>query len=197
MCIALALCGCERAMQDMYDQPRYRHMQVTPAQPDRDAVLALPAGSTPRAQGELASTSSGRIGAEAVTRAERAERAQTNPFPVNMALLERGRERFGIYCSPCHGLSGNGEGVVAQRGFPHPPTYHQERLRAAPDRHFYDVMTNGYGIMYPYADRVTPEDRWAIVAYIRALQLSQHAQAARLPADVRANIDAGREEPKR
>jgi len=188
--IALGLCGCERAMQNMYDQPRYRHMQVTPAQPDRQSVLALPAGSVPRAKGELASTSSGRIGAAAVSEEERAERAQTNPYPLNMALLEHGRERFDIYCAPCHGFAGNGEGVVAQRGFPHPPTYHQARLRAAPDRHFYDVMTNGYGIMYLYADRVTPAERWAIVAYIRALQLSQNAPVAGIPADVRAKIEA-------
>jgi mono/diheme cytochrome c family protein len=190
LAIALALCGCERAMQNMYDQPRYRHMQVTAAQPDRQSVLPPPADSVVRAKGELASTSSGRIGAEPVTESERAERAQTNPYPVSMALLERGRERFGIYCAPCHGLAGNGEGVVAQRGFPRPPSYHQERLRAAPERHFYDVMTNGFGIMYPYADRVTPDERWAIVAYIRALQLSQNAAAAKLPADVRAKIEA-------
>ena len=136
-------------------------MQVTPAQPDRQSVLALPAGSVPRAKGELASTSSGRIGAAAVSEEERAERAQTNPYPLNMALLEHGRERFDIYCAPCHGFAGNGEGVVAQRGFPHPPTYHQARLRAAPDRYFYDVMTNGYGIMTWFR---LPLFVWAIYA---------------------------------
>ena len=92
------------------------------------------------------------------------------PYRTDIALLQRGRERFDIYCTPCHGIEGDGHGVVAQRGFPHPPSYHDERLRNAPDRHFYDAIRNGYGIMYPYRDRVEVADRWAIVAYIRALQ---------------------------
>ena len=94
------------------------------------------------------------------------------PIEVTPALMQRGRERFGIYCEPCHSPVGDGDGMVARRGFPHPPSYHIARLRQVSDRHFYDVITNGYGIMYAYADRVTPEDRWAIVAYIRALQRS-------------------------
>jgi mono/diheme cytochrome c family protein len=92
-------------------------------------------------------------------------------------LLARGQQRFDIYCAPCHSRAGDGDGMIARRGFPHPPSYHQPRLREAPDRHFYDVMTNGYGIMRSYADRVPPEDRWAIVAYVRALQLSQNPRA--------------------
>jgi mono/diheme cytochrome c family protein len=95
---------------------------------------------------------------------------------VAMELLRRGQERYNIYCAPCHSPLGDGDGMVARRGFPHPPSYHSDRLRQAPDRHFYDVMTKGYGIMAPYADRVAPEERWAIVAYIRALQLSQYAR---------------------
>jgi mono/diheme cytochrome c family protein len=106
------------------------------------------------------------------------EDAKTNPLPVTMALLQHGRERFDVYCAPCHSPVGDGDGRVARRGFPHPPSYHIDRLRNAPDRHFFDVMTKGYGVMRPYADRVPPEDRWAIVAYIRALQLSQHAPLA-------------------
>jgi mono/diheme cytochrome c family protein len=102
---------------------------------------------------------------------------------VSLALLQRGRERFDIYCAPCHSRLGDGDGRIARRGFPHPPSYHIDRLRKAPDRHFYDVMTNGYGVMYPYRDRVSPEDRWAIVAYIRALQLSQDAPPQALPAN--------------
>ncbi len=98
-----------------------------------------------------------------------------------MALLQRGRERFDVYCSPCHSVVGDGDGMVVRRGFPAPPSYHIERLRAAPDHHFYDVITHGYGVMYPYGDRVAPDDRWAIVAYIRALQLSQHAAASDAP----------------
>lgn len=95
------------------------------------------------------------------------------PLSVNVGLLARGRERFDIFCSVCHGLNGNGNGMIVQRGFPNPPTFHLERLREAPDGHFFDVITNGYGVMYPYGSRVEPEDRWSIVAYIRALQLSR------------------------
>lgn len=103
--------------------------------------------------------------------------------PVTLALLERGQERFRIYCTPCHSKLGDGNGMVVQRGFPPPPSYHIDRLRQAPVRHLYDVITNGYGAMYSFAERVQPADRWAIVAYIRALQRSQHATVADLPAD--------------
>jgi mono/diheme cytochrome c family protein len=90
--------------------------------------------------------------------------------PMSLALIEHGRERFEIFCSECHGSSGDGDGTVVRRGFPHPPSYHEARLVNAPDQHFVDVITNGYGVMYSYADRVPPADRWAIAAYIRALQ---------------------------
>lgn len=103
------------------------------------------------------------------------------PPAVTPALLARGRERFDIACSPCHGLAGEGDGMIVQRGFPAPPSYHTDRLRAVPARYFYDVVTNGYGIMYSYAARVAPADRWAIAAYIRALQLSRHATLAEAP----------------
>ncbi|HEX7368702.1 MAG TPA: cytochrome c, partial [Rhodanobacteraceae bacterium] len=98
-----------------------------------------------------------------------------NPLPITPALLARGQQRFNIYCAPCHSRVGDGDGMIAERGFPHPPSYHTPALRNAPDSHFYKVITDGYGVMYSYADRVSPRDRWAIVAYIRALQLSQHA----------------------
>jgi mono/diheme cytochrome c family protein len=100
--------------------------------------------------------------------------------PITMALLERGQERYRIYCTPCHSELGDGRGMVVQRGFPPPPSYHIERLREAPVQHFYDVITNGHGIMYSYANRVQPRDRWAIAAYIRALQRSQNATVADL-----------------
>lgn len=96
-------------------------------------------------------------------------------------LLRRGQERYQIFCTPCHGIAGFGDGVVIARGFPAPPSYHTSRLRAAPARHFFEVITNGYGAMYSYAARVPPRDRWAIVAYIRALQLSQRADLASAP----------------
>jgi cytochrome c553 len=103
------------------------------------------------------------------------------PMPVTRDVLERGRERYNIYCTPCHDRLGEGRGMIVQRGFPPPPSYHIDRLRQAPVGHFYDVMTNGYGTMYSYASRISPEDRWAIAAYIRALQLSQQIKVADLP----------------
>ncbi len=110
------------------------------------------------------------------------------PPPVTQALLERGQERFRINCTPCHSELGNGRGMVVQRGFPPPPSYHIARLREAPDAHFYDVITNGYGVMYSYAQRVAPADRWAIVAYIRALQRSQDAKLADLTPEQKAAL---------
>lgn len=100
---------------------------------------------------------------------------------VDAALLRRGRERYEAICTPCHGLTGHGDGMVVARGFPAPPSYHEDRLRAAPARYFVDVISRGYGVMYPYANRVAPRDRWAIAAYIRALQLSQGARVAEVP----------------
>lgn len=110
------------------------------------------------------------------------------PVPLTADLLARGQERFGIYCAPCHGADGYGEGIVVQRGFPHPPSFHQDRLRAAPVGHLFDVITRGYGVMYAYGDRVPTPDRWAIAAYVRALQRSQHATVADLPAEQRAQL---------
>jgi mono/diheme cytochrome c family protein len=110
------------------------------------------------------------------------------PPPVTPALLARGQQRFNIYCAPCHDRVGDGNGMIVQRGFPRPPSYHIDRLRQAPSQHFYDVITNGYGAMYSYAARVAPADRWAIVAYIRALQASQDATLAQLPEDERSAL---------
>jgi mono/diheme cytochrome c family protein len=108
---------------------------------------------------------------------------------MSMALLEHGRDRFDIYCSPCHGRAGDGEGIVVQRGFPHPPSYHIDRLRDAPASHVVAVITQGYGVMYSYAARVPPADRWAIAAYVRALQLSRHATLAALPEADRQKLE--------
>jgi len=110
------------------------------------------------------------------------------PFPVSKAVLERGRERFNVYCAPCHSRLGDGNGSVPQRGFPRkPPSYHIERLRKAPLGYFYDVITNGFGIMPDYAAQISPRDRWNIIAYIRALQLSQNAG--------RSDVTAGQQVP--
>lgn len=120
-----------------------------------------------------------------IARGELAYRAAVTERPeLTLALVQRGRERFDVFCSPCHSLTGDGNGMIVQRGFPHPPSFHTERLRAAPTDHFIDVITHGYGVMYSYADRVPPPDRWAIAAYIRALQLSQHAEVASLPEEL-------------
>lgn len=102
------------------------------------------------------------------------------PQKISAEILARGRQRFDIYCAPCHAESGDGEGMIVQRSFPKPPVLFSEELIKAKAQHFYDVITNGHGVMYAYADRVSPADRWAITAYIRALQRSQHAKVADL-----------------
>jgi mono/diheme cytochrome c family protein len=193
-CVLLA--GCERAKQDMYDQPRFKPYRESPLFSDRNSSRPLPSDTVVHGRGSLSGTASGRAGQQQAEAYEAAERARTYPHPVTRALLERGRERFDIYCSPCHSIAGDGDGLVARRGFPHPPSYHIDRLRQAPDRHFYDVITHGYGVMYSYADRVSPPDRWAIVAYIRALQLSQAAPTASLPPGARAKLAAIKERGK-
>jgi mono/diheme cytochrome c family protein len=113
------------------------------------------------------------------------------PVEITPQLLERGKNRFEIFCAPCHGLVGDGNGIVVQRGFPSPPSYHTDRLRNAPAGHFFDVITNGFGRMFDYSDRVAPADRWAIVAYIRALQLSQDAPMDMAPPDVQDQLKGG------
>jgi mono/diheme cytochrome c family protein len=110
------------------------------------------------------------------------------PPPVTLALLQRGQERYRIYCTPCHSELGDGRGMVVQRGFPAPPSYHIQRLREAPVEHFYDVITNGHGAMYSFAARVQPLDRWAIAAYIRALQRSQETNQADLTPEQKAAL---------
>jgi mono/diheme cytochrome c family protein len=117
----------------------------------------------------------------------------SNAFPVKLdqALMERGRERYKIFCSPCHGLQGDGNGMVAMRGMKHPPTYHQDRLRQVPNGYLYDVITNGFGAMLGYSAQIPPRDRWAIIAYLRALQLSRNAPVEELPEELREKLNAG------
>ena len=112
------------------------------------------------------------------------------PLAVTPSLLERGRERFEIYCVVCHGAGGDGDGIVVRRGFPAPPSYHLQRLVEAPVGHFFQVMTGGFGAMYPYADRVSAADRWAIAAYIRALQLSRRADVRLLTTTERKRLES-------
>lgn len=103
------------------------------------------------------------------------------PYALTRPFMERGQERFNIYCSPCHGRGGDGLGMIVKRGMPQPPTYHSDRLRGASDAYIYGVITNGFGVMYGYASRIPSEDRWAIIGYLRALQLSQNAPAELMP----------------
>ena len=111
------------------------------------------------------------------------------PFPVDAAVMARGQQRFNVYCSPCHGQTGLGDGMVVRRGYRRPPSLAEDRLREAPAGHFFDVITNGFGAMPDYASQVKVEDRWAIVAYVRALQLSAHAAVDDVPAASRGRLD--------
>ena len=119
------------------------------------------------------------------------------PLPIDQELLERGENRYKIFCAPCHGLQGDGNGMVVVRGMKHPPTYHQDRLRQAPNGYIYDVITNGFGVMFNYSAQIPPRDRWAVVAYLRALQLSRNAKLSELPPDLRENVLRMRAEQKR
>ncbi len=169
------LAGCQ---QDMARQPKQRPLSPTDFFGDGRSERALVEGTVAR----------GSIEQEALAIPKDSD---AFPLAVTPELLARGRERFDIYCSVCHGRLGDGNGMVAQRGFRHPPTYHSDRLRQAPVGYFYDVVTNGFGAMPDYSAQIPPRDRWAIIAYVRALQLSQHAPAALLPADVREKLGAG------
>jgi mono/diheme cytochrome c family protein len=182
---ACALAGCERTMKDMYEQPKLGPDAPSPLWADGKGSRPPPPGSVPVAMGDLAGTSSGRRGRDELVARDAALAASAAPA-ADLALLHRGQARFEIHCAPCHSIVGDGDGMVARRGFPHPPSFHQARLRDAPDRHLFDVITQGYGVMPPYADRVTPQDRWAIVAYIRALQLARRGTAASSPASAAA-----------
>lgn len=168
--VSLFTAGCR---QDMHDQPRYKPLAASAFFGDARSARPLVEGTVPRGYLHLdAHLYKGKSGETLV---------DTFPFPVTRQVLERGQERFNIYCAPCHGRLGDGRGMVVQRGFRAPPSFHLDRVREAPVGHYYDVMTNGLGAMASYASRVSPQDRWAIAAYIRALQLSQRATLADLP----------------
>ena len=157
-----------------------------------NGLIAQPNQNSPIASAARTINPDGAGAASATTRptpnATNTQLATQFPLPVTKELLERGQQRYDIYCSMCHGYAGEGNGIVVQRGFPPPPSFHSQRLRAAPVGHYFDVMTNGYGAMYSYADRVKPADRWAIAAYIRALQRSQNATIDDVPASERAEL---------
>jgi cytochrome c553 len=168
--VAMLLSGCRL---DMHLQPKYLPYEPSSFFPDGRSERQPVEGTVARGQlrtDELFYT--GKInGAE----------ADQFPFPITRADLERGRERYNIYCTPCHDYTGTGNGMIVQRGFPQPPSYHIQRLREAPVGHFYGVITDGFGAMYSYAARIEPADRWRIAAYIRVLQLSQNANVQAVP----------------
>ena len=174
----LVVSGCR---QDMAETGRIKPLEPSPVFDDQRSARPLVPGTVARDQlwvDQAAYT--GRVNNAPVT---------TLPVPLTLALVKEGRERFEIFCAPCHGRTGYGDGMVVQRGFRPPPSYHTDRLRQAPIGHFFAVMTYGYGNMPDYAAQVTPEERWAIAAYIRALQLSQDAKVATLPEPDRLKIE--------
>jgi mono/diheme cytochrome c family protein len=175
---AALLAGCR---QDMHDQPRYEPLEANPFFADGRASRPQVAGTVARGQlREDEHFYAGLVNGEPAT---------TFPAAVTREMIERGRQRFEIFCTPCHGRLGDGQGMVAQRGFRNPPTYHSEQLREQPVGHFFDVITNGFGAMYSFNDRIPAADRWAIVAYIRTLQFSQAAPLNELPAAVRQEFE--------
>lgn len=177
---ALACGGCA---QQMGKQPNVRPLERSSIFPDGQSARPLVTGTV--ASGYTRTNH--RIDALPAFDAN----ADSLPFALSWDVLQRGRERFNIYCSACHGETGDGNGIVVQRGFSRPPSYFDPRLRQAPLGHFYDVMTNGYGAMASYATQVEPRDRWAIAAYIRTLQASRNATVADVPADKRMELKTG------
>lgn len=169
--------GCR---QDMQVQPKYKSLDPSTFFDDGRSARPVIPGTVARSQLRTDEAYyTGKVNGVEVA---------TFPFPITREVLERGRDRYNIYCTPCHDRLGDGQGMIVQRGFPPPPSYHIDRLRQAPVGHFYNVMTNGYGTMYSYASRITPQDRWAIVAYIRALQLSQDAKVSDLTDEDRRQL---------
>jgi len=164
--------GCRK---DMYDQPKYE--AYDPSAFFKDGTSSRPQIEGTVARGDL------RVDAHYYQGKVDGKDAETFPFEVDKATLELGRERYQIYCTPCHGRLGDGRGMVVRRGFSPPPTFHAEYLRKKEVGHFYNVITNGYGAMYSYAARIPVDHRWAIVAYIRALQYSRDAKSEDLTAD--------------
>ena len=175
---ALLLAGCR---QDMHDQPKYVPLRQSAFFNDARSARPVVEGTVARGQlhdDELMYT--GKVNGQDAT---------VFPMRVDAAVMARGQQRFNIYCSPCHGRTGQGDGMVVRRGYRRPPSMHQDRLRGAPPGHFFDVITNGFGAMPDYAAQITAADRWAIVAYVRALQLSEHASLTDVPADKRGGLE--------
>jgi mono/diheme cytochrome c family protein len=181
---ALAGAGCR---QDMHNQPKYRPLRESEMFADGRSARPLVEGTVARGSlREDAAYFTGKSGGQYLTRI---------PVAVTPALLARGQERFQIFCSPCHGRTGRADGMVVQRGYKAPSSYHVDRLRAMPIGYYYDVITNGFATMPDYAAQVPPADRWAIAAYVRVLQFSEHAPVAEIPLAARPQLEASVEAP--
>ena len=168
--------GCDALRQDMANQPKNK--PLSPSAFFDDGRSERPLVENTVARGSIADD-------ELFVPKD----SNNFPLPVNQKLLERGEERYKIFCTPCHGLQGDGNGMISIRGMKHPPSFHQDRLRQAPNGYFFDNITNGFGAMYGYSAQIPPRDRWAIVAYVRALQLSRNAKVADLPAELREKLN--------
>jgi hypothetical protein len=181
LCVAIAGAGCR---QDMHDQPKY--IPLRPSDFFADGRSARPLVTGTVARGHLDDDTLLYTG-------EGADGKPSNdfPFPVTKEVIERGQNRFNIYCTPCHGRLGNGDGMIVRRGYRKPPSYHIDRLRQVPNGYIFDVITNGFGAMPDYAAQIQTADRWAIVSYVRALQLSQNASINDVPPDGRAQLQQG------
>jgi mono/diheme cytochrome c family protein len=170
--------GCR---QDMHDQPKYIPMRESTFFTDTRSARPVVDGTVARGQlREDTLRYTGKVDGNDAT---------VFPFPVDEKVLRRGQERFDIYCSPCHARTGEGDGMIVRRGYRRPPSYHSDRLRSAPVGHFFDVITNGFGAMPDLAAQVKTDDRWAIAAYIRVLQLSAHASVGDVPEAERGQLD--------
>lgn len=188
VCLLVAAAGCR---QDMHNTPV--------GQPLRESMF-FKNGSTARPLVED-TVARGTLQDDAAffTGKNGAADANALPFPLTADVLDRGEQRFNIYCSPCHGLTGAGDGMIVRRGYRQPPSYHTDRMQQMALGHFYDVITNGFGAMPDYKAQISPRDRWAIAAYVRVLQLSQHTNAAELTPEERQKLSqpAGTAEPRR
>ena len=164
----------------MHDAPRYDPLEASAVFPKGSSAQPLVAGTVARGQlNEDEHLHTGKVGGEI---------AATFPFPITRADLDRGEDRYNIYCAPCHSRTGDGNGMVVQRGYRRPPSFHIDRLRQAPPGHLFDVITNGFGAMPDYAAQIPVRDRWLIAAYVRALQLSQNAAVAQLSPEAQGRL---------
>ena len=170
--------GCDHLRQDMGTQPKNK--PLSPSEFFSDGRSERPLLENTVARGSIADDD-----------LFVPKDSNSFPVPLNLELLERGQERYNIFCSPCHGQQGDGNGMVAMRGMKHPPSYHQDRLRHVPNGYVYDVITNGFGQMLGYSAQIPPRDRWAIIAYLRALQLSRDARVSQLPSELREKLNLG------